>query len=152
MVIRGAKSNERRMISLGFPVFRYKLAAFVISGAVCGMAGALLANQVLFVSPSTMYWTRSGEVMVMVILGGIGSLVGPVVGAMAYLLLEHGLADVTEHWQAILGPILILVVMFANRGIFGVFPGKKAAPHVVQPAATSGNSATLQKRKVTDHA
>src|SRR5208282_346986 len=91
MVIRGAKSNERRMAAIGFPTFRYKLAAFVISGAMCGVAGALLANLTLFVSPSIMHWTRSGEIMIMVILGGMGSLFGPVVGAVAYLVLEHTL-------------------------------------------------------------
>lgn len=121
MVIRGAKSNERRMIALGFPVLRYKLTAFVIAGAVCGLAGALLANQILFISPSTMHWTRSGEIMIMVILGGMGSLVGPIAGTTIFLLLEHILSNATEHWQAIMGPLLILVIMFAKRGVFGIF-------------------------------
>ncbi|MFI4987976.1 MAG: branched-chain amino acid ABC transporter permease [Alphaproteobacteria bacterium] len=123
MVIRGVKSNERRMRAIGFPTFRYKLAAFAISGAVCGVAGALLANLTLFVSPSIMHWTRSGEIMVMVILGGMGSLFGPVLGAIAFLLLEHFLSGLTSHWQAILGPILVLVVLFAKRGIFGLLAG-----------------------------
>jgi len=126
MVIRGAKSNERRMAAIGFPTFRYKLAAFVISGAMCGVAGALLANLTLFVSPSIMHWTRSGEIMIMVILGGMGSLFGPVVGAVAYLVLEHTLSGVTAHWQVILGPILILVVLFAKRGIIGLVAGAQA--------------------------
>ena len=73
MVLQGVRSNERRMIALGFPTFRYKLAAFVIAGAVCGIAGALFANLTLFISPSIMHWTRSGEIMMMVILGGIGT-------------------------------------------------------------------------------
>ena len=111
--MRGVKSNERRMAALGFPTFRYKLAAFVIAGAMCGLAGALLANLTLFVSPAIMHWTRSGEIMMMVILGGMGTLFGPVLGAVAYLLLEHVLSGLTEHWQAILGPILVLVVLFA---------------------------------------
>src|SRR4029079_16530426 len=88
MVLQGMRSNERRMIALGFPTFRYKLAAFVMAGAVCGIAGALFANLTLFVSPSIMHWTRSGEIMMMVILGGLGSLVGPVFGAAVYLILE----------------------------------------------------------------
>ncbi len=121
MVIRGAKVNERRMTALGYPVFRYKLTAFVIAGSVCGLAGALLANQVLFISPSAMHWTRSGEIMIMVILGGMGSLFGPVVGTTAYLLLEHWLSNATEHWQALMGPFLILVVLFAKQGILGIF-------------------------------
>ncbi|NYT68215.1 branched-chain amino acid ABC transporter permease [Pusillimonas noertemannii] len=120
-VLRGAKSNERRMIALGFPVLRYKLASFVLAGMLCGMAGALLANQLLFVSPATMHWTRSGEIMIMVILGGMGTLFGPVIGATAYLLLEHFLSGLTEHWQAVMGIMLILIILFAKRGIFGLF-------------------------------
>ena len=122
MVIRGVKSNERRMAAIGFATFRYKLAAFVISGAMCGVAGALLANLTLFVSPSIMHWTRSGEVMMMVILGGMGTLFGPVAGAAAYLVLENVLSGVTEHWQAILGPLLILLVLFSKAGLLGLLP------------------------------
>ena len=120
MVIRGAKSNERRMLSLGFRTFRYKLLAFVISGAIAGIAGALLANLTLFLSPSVMHWTRSGEVMMMVILGGMGTLIGPVFGAIVYLLFESLLSGFTEHWQAILGPFLVLVVLFSKSGLMGL--------------------------------
>jgi branched-chain amino acid transport system permease protein len=121
MLLQGVKSNERRMIALGFPTFHYKLTAFVMAGAVCGIAGALFANLTLFVSPSIMHWTRSGEIMMMVILGGLGSLVGPVFGAAAYLILESVLSRLTEHWQAVLGPILILVVLFSKTGLYGIF-------------------------------
>ena len=121
MLLQGVKSNERRMIALGFPTFRYKLTAFVMAGAVCGIAGALFANLTLFVSPSIMHWTRSGEIMMMVILGGLGSLVGPVFGAAAYLILESVLSRLTEHWQVVLGPILILVVLFSKTGLYGIF-------------------------------
>ncbi len=121
MVVRGAKSSERRMAALGFPTFRYRLTAFVISGAMGGLAGALLANQTLFLSPSIMHWTRSGEIMMMVILGGLGTLFGPVAGAAIYLILENVLSGMTVHWQAVLGPILILVVLFSRRGIWGLF-------------------------------
>jgi branched-chain amino acid transport system permease protein len=120
VLLQGVKSNERRMVAIGFPTFRYKLAAFVIAGAVCGLAGALFANLTLFVSPSIMHWTRSGEIMMMVILGGIGTLFGPVFGAAAYLILESVLSRLTEHWQAVLGPILILVVLFSKSGLFGL--------------------------------
>ncbi len=131
MVIRGAKSNERRMASLGFSTFRYKLAAFVIAAALCGLAGALLVNQTLYVSPGIMHWTRSGEIMMMVILGGMGSLFGPVLGAVIYLLLENLLADLTQHWQIILGPLLILVVLFAKRGLFGLMASRaQSAPEL----------------------
>jgi branched-chain amino acid transport system permease protein len=124
VLLQGVRSNERRMIALGFPTFRYKLAAFVMAGAVCGVAGALFANLTLFVSPSIMHWTRSGEIMMMVILGGIASLIGPVFGAAAYLILESVLSRLTEHWQAVLGPLLILVVLFSKGGLFGVFGGR----------------------------
>ncbi len=120
IVIRASKANERRTAAIGFPVFRYKLAAFVLSGTMCGIAGALFANLTLFVSPAVMHWSRSGEIMVMVILGGMGSLVGPVLGTALFLLLEDILSGVTEHWQVILGPILVLVVVFAKRGLVGL--------------------------------
>src|SRR5947199_6487921 len=125
VLLQGVRSNERRMIALGFPSFRYKLTAFVIAGAVCGVAGALFANLTLFVSPSIMHWTRSGEILMMVILGGIGTLFGPVLGAAAYLLLESVLARWSEHWQAILGPLLILVVLFSKSGLLGVLGSRR---------------------------
>ena len=122
MVIRAVKSNEARTRAVGFSTFRYKLTAFVIAGALGGLAGALLANQTEYVSPSFMHWTRSGEIMIMVILGGMGTLVGPVLGAVAYLLLEDLLSSWTVHWQMILGPILLLVVLYARRGLAGLLP------------------------------
>ena len=123
MVIRASRSNERRMQAVGFATFRYKLAAFTIAGAVCGLAGALLANQTEYLTPSYMHWTRSGDIMVMVILGGMGTLFGPVLGAIAFLLLEDVLSAWTVHWQVVLGPLLVLVVLFARRGLFGLLPG-----------------------------
>jgi branched-chain amino acid transport system permease protein len=123
MVVRATKANEARMRAIGFFTFRYKLAAFVMAGAVCGLAGALLANQTEYVTPSFMHWTRSGEIMVMVILGGMGSLLGPVLGAAAFLLLENVLSGWTEHWQALFGPLLVLVVLYARRGLYGLLPG-----------------------------
>jgi branched-chain amino acid transport system permease protein len=120
MVIQGVRSNERRMQAIGFPVYRYRLACFVIAGTMCGLAGALLANQTNFVSPSIMYWTRSGDLMVMVILGGMGSLFGPVIGAIVLLVLEEVLSRFTEHWQIIVGPLLLLIVLFARGGIDGI--------------------------------
>ncbi len=119
MVIRGSRENETRMGSLGFPTYRYKLVCFAIAGAGAGLAGALIANQTEFVSPSLMHWTVSGEILVMVILGGVGTLLGPVFGAAALLLLEEFLSVYTEHWMLVLGPILIFVVLFARRGLYG---------------------------------
>ncbi|EME69293.1 ABC superfamily ATP binding cassette transporter, permease protein [Paramagnetospirillum caucaseum] len=119
MVLRGAKENERRMLHIGVPTYRYRLAAFTIAGALAGLAGALMANQANFVSPAMMHWTRSGELIVMVILGGVGSLLGPAIGAVAFLSLEEVLSAYTEHWQIALGPLLLAVIYFARRGIYG---------------------------------
>jgi branched-chain amino acid transport system permease protein len=91
MVIQGSRSNDTRMRAIGFPTFRYKLTCFVIAGTLCGLSGALLANHTDFVSPAMMYWTRSGDLIIMVVLGGMGSVVGPVFGAIALLLLEETL-------------------------------------------------------------
>jgi branched-chain amino acid transport system permease protein len=120
LVVQGLRSNEARMQAIGFPANRYRLVCFVIAGMICGLAGALLANNTDFVSPASMYWTRSGDLMVMVILGGMGSLFGPVVGAIAYLLLEEFLSQITEYWAMILGPMLLLIVLFGRGGIMGM--------------------------------
>ena len=121
LVVQGLRSNERRMQAIGFPANRYRLVCFVISGMMCGLAGALLANNTDFVSPASMYWTRSGDLMVMVILGGMGSLFGPVIGTIAFLLLEEFLSQITEYWAMILGPMLLLIVLFGRGGIMGMF-------------------------------
>ena len=122
MVLRAAKANEARARAVGFAPYGYRLTAFVVAGAMCGLAGALLVNHTEYLTPEFMHWTRSGEIMFMVILGGMGTLVGPVVGAVALLLLEDVLSAWTTHWQMILGPILLLVVLFARRGLVGLLP------------------------------
>jgi branched-chain amino acid transport system permease protein len=126
MVIRGAFSNERRMRAIGFPVFRYRLVCFVIAGTLCGLAGVLLANNTDFVSPAMMHWTRSGDLIVMVVLGGMGSPFGPLIGAVVLLVLEEALSGITEYWQIILGPLLLLVVIFARGGIDGMLRARHA--------------------------
>jgi branched-chain amino acid transport system permease protein len=123
MVIRGAKSNDRRMRAIGFPTFRYRLIAFTIAGVICGLSGALLANQAEFISPAAMHWTRSGDLIIMVVLGGMGSLFGPVIGAVAFLLLEEVLSRITEYWQLIFGPLLLAIVLYARGGIDGLLAG-----------------------------
>jgi branched-chain amino acid transport system permease protein len=120
MVIRGAMSNDDRMQTIGFATYRYKLASFVIAGMMCGMAGILSANFEKFVSPDMMYWTRSGEMIFMVVLGGMGTLFGPISGAIVYLMLSEFLSTITEHWHIVFGPFLILVVLFARGGIDGL--------------------------------
>jgi branched-chain amino acid transport system permease protein len=128
-VLRGAAENERRMRALGFPVYRYRLAAFVIAGAVGGLAGALQANLDTFVSPELLSWQHSGEMLIMVILGGLGTLYGPVVGAIAFVFIESTLAAWTEHWMILFGPFLVLVVLFARGGLCGaLFREPDAAP------------------------
>jgi branched-chain amino acid transport system permease protein len=119
-VLRGTKENPVRMEAVGFSPFPFQLAAYVISGMIAGLAGFLLANQTEFVSPAFMTWQRSGELIFMVILGGLGSLHGAVLGAAAFLLLEEELSGLTEHWKMIFGPFLILVVLFARGGIMGL--------------------------------
>lgn len=125
LVVRGGSDNERRLKALGINAYRYKLVCFVIAGAGAGLAGALLANQTEYVSPGLMHWTLSGELMVMVLLGGLGTLYGPVLGAAAFLLMEETLAMYTEHWMVYMGPFLLLVVIFAKRGIFGLIAGER---------------------------
>jgi len=120
LVVQGLRSNEQRMQAIGFPAKRYQLVCFVISGMMCGLAGALLANNTDFISPAVMYWTRSGDLMVMVILGGMGTLFGPVMGAVVFLLLEEFLSQITEYWALIMGPLLLLIVLFGRGGIMGM--------------------------------
>jgi branched-chain amino acid transport system permease protein len=123
MVIRATKSNEVRTRAIGFSPYPYKLVAFTIAGAMCGVAGALLVNHTAYLTPDFMHWTRSGEIMFMVILGGIGTTAGPLVGAVALLLLENTLSSWTTHWQLYLGIFLVLVVFFAKRGLAGLLHG-----------------------------
>jgi branched-chain amino acid transport system permease protein len=127
MVLRAAKSNEARSLAIGFSPYPYRLAAFVIAGAMGGLAGALLVNHTNYLTPDFMHWTRSGEIMFMVILGGMATSAGPVLGAFALLLVEDMLsawipfAFVREHWQLFLGPLLVLSVLFFRRGLAGIF-------------------------------
>ena len=123
MVVRGAKDNETRMVAIGFPTYLYKLLAFTIAGAMCGVAGFLLANLTQFVTPDFMHWFRSGEIMVMVLVGGMGSLFGPAFGAAAFLLFEEFASGLTRHWMAFFGPLLVLLVLFARQGLWGLIPG-----------------------------
>ncbi len=127
MVLRATRSNEPRSRAIGFSPYPYRLAAFTIAGAMCGLAGALFANHTAYITPDFMHWTRSGEIMFMVILGGIATAAGPILGALALLVVETLLAGWTEHWMAILGPLLVLSVIFFRRGLAGVIPGARDA-------------------------
>jgi branched-chain amino acid transport system permease protein len=119
-VLRGAKENPVRMAAMGFDVYRFQLATYVIAGMLGGLSGFLLANASEFVSPAYMSWQRSGELIVMVLLGGLGSLNGAIIGTAAYLLTEEWLSGFTEDWKVIFGPVLVLVVLFARGGLIGV--------------------------------
>jgi branched-chain amino acid transport system permease protein len=121
MVLRASKSNEPRSRAIGFSPYLYRLAAFVIAGALCGLSGMLYANHTNYITPNLMSWQQSGELMFMVILGGMATSAGPVLGAFALLLFEDLLSGWTEHWQVILGPLLILSVIFFRRGLAGIF-------------------------------
>ena len=123
--LAGIRQNETRMEALGYPVFRLKLACFVIGGAVAGLAGALMANQTGLASPNLLYWTQSGMLLVMVILGGTGSRYGGLLGAVVLLGLEEWLAGITEHAALGVGVALLLVASFASRGISGLLAGKR---------------------------
>jgi len=129
LAVQGARSNDTRMRAIGFPTYRYKLTCFVIAGTLCGLSGALLANHTDFVSPAMMYWTRSGDLIIMVVLGGMGSTFGPLFGAVALLVLEEVLSGITEYWQIILGPLLLLVVLFARGGIDGLLGKMRQKVH-----------------------
>jgi branched-chain amino acid transport system permease protein len=121
MVLRAAKSNEARSRAIGFSPYLYRLAAFVIAGAMCGLAGALYGNHTNYITPGLMSWHQSGELMFMVILGGMATTAGPVLGTFALLVIEEVLKAYTEHWMVILGPLLVLSVIFFRRGLAGIF-------------------------------
>jgi branched-chain amino acid transport system permease protein len=124
--LQGIRENETRMEAIGFPVYRYKLAAFTLAGAIAGLAGALLANQGSFVSPAMLQWSQSGMLLVMVILGGVGHLYGPLAGAALFLLLEEVLVAYTIHWQFGLGAVLLAVVLLAPNGLLSLVRRKGA--------------------------
>lgn len=120
LVIRGSAGNDARLRSLGIPTFRYRLACYVIAGMLCGLAGWLLANFTTYISPEMMAWTRSGELIFMVVLGGAGSLFGPVLGTAAFIAIEEILSGMTVYWQLYFGILLLLVVLFGRGGLHGL--------------------------------
>jgi branched-chain amino acid transport system permease protein len=118
--LRGIRLHRARMQAMGYDPFAVQLVATVIAGMLCALSGALLANQAEFVSPAYAAWQRSGDLLIMVILGGVGSLHGAILGAAAVVLLEEGLGHVTEHWKLIYGPLLVLAVIFLRGGLAGI--------------------------------
>jgi branched-chain amino acid transport system permease protein len=127
LALSAARQNAERVETVGLAPFRLRLVAFVISGAVTGLAGALFADLNRFVSPTMFSWQTSGEIMVFVILGGVGRLFGPVAGAALFILLEHTLGGLSEFWHVYLGLLLLLVVLFARGGLIGTIAGREVA-------------------------
>lgn len=118
-VIVGARFNQQRMQSLGFNTYRYRLTCYVIAGVICGLAGMLLGNFTGFISPEMMAWTRSGELIFMVVMGGAGTLFGPLLGTIAFVFLEEFLSYITIYWHLIFGLMLVALVLFGKGGIGG---------------------------------
>lgn len=116
----GVRENEQRMRALGLAVWRHKAAAFGTSGALAGLAGALAAQHTMYVSPGLLHWTVSGELLVMVILGGLGTLVGAVLGAGVLVFVKHEVSRFTDHWHLVIGLVLIATVLGGGRGLYGI--------------------------------
>jgi branched-chain amino acid transport system permease protein len=128
LMLGAARQNEARVAAIGQRPYRLYLIAFTISGAITGLAGALFADLNRFVSPVMFSWQTSGEIMVFVILGGVGRVFGPVAGAALFILLEHSLGGLSDYWHIYLGAILLGTVLFARGGLFGLIAGR-GQPH-----------------------
>ena len=126
LALSAARQNEARVRTVGIDAYRLRLTAFVISGAITGLAGALFADLNRFVSPTMFSWQMSGEFIVFIILGGTARLFGPVVGACLFVILEHWLGGLSDYWLVYLGAILLLVVLFARGGVIGALAGREA--------------------------
>ena len=120
-VLRAARQNDVRVETLGYGVFGFRLTAYVLAGVIAAMAGVLLANQAEFVSPAIASWQRSGDLIIIVVLGGMGSRSGAILGALAFVGLEEGLSTLTHDWRLIFGPLLIAIVLYAKGGLSSLF-------------------------------
>jgi branched-chain amino acid transport system permease protein len=141
MILRGASANVRRVNALGIPAYRHQLVAYTISGMLCALAGMLLANLDAFASPNTMAWTVSGELIVMVVLGGMGTVFGPLLGAIAFLVAEEMLKGYTEHWMLIFGPLIVLVSLLGKGGLIGLL--ERLDRRLQNPASTGKRLAAM---------
>ena len=132
VILQAIKSNENRVEAMGLNPLKFKITGYVISAIICGISGCLFASWQEFVSPDIMHWTRSGDLMIIIILGGLTYLAGPLVGAIVFLLLEEFLPDllhiimpsIAENWMVIFGPLLIVVVLFGKGGLMGVLDAR----------------------------
>lgn len=127
LALNAARQTSVRVETVGLNPMRLKLLAFVISGAITGLAGALFADLNRFVSPSMFSWQLSGELIVLIIIGGVGRLMGPVIGACVFVALEHFLGELTDFWHVYLGVVLLCIVLFGRGGLIGLLTGKEGA-------------------------
>ena len=133
-VFIGIRENEARMLAIGYATRRYKLASFTIGGAVAGLAGGLYAIFNGFISPDAVYWSASGDILIMVMLGGAGTLLGPVFGAAAFLLMKNLVSTYSEHWLAIIGVVFVACVLFFPGGFWGTLRQVRIITHEKAPA------------------
>ncbi len=118
-LVRGSRDNDRRMRALGFETFRYRLAMYVIAGVLCAIAGVLYANLNAYASPDFFTFSLSGELLIMLVAGGTGTLFGPLAGTMAFIVLQTVLSGYTEHWMIVFGPVVVVMALVFRQGIFG---------------------------------
>ena len=141
MALRGARQNARRVNAVGFPSNKYLLTAYVLSAILCGIAGMLLANLTAFASPSTLSWIVSGDLVVMIVLGGIGTVFGPLLGAMAFMGMEEIMKSITDHWMAVFGLAIVVIGLMGKLGLVGLLESSgharlgKTAPKAEKEAA-----------------
>lgn len=137
MALRAARQNTRRVNALGLPATRYQLVAYVLSAILCGYAGFLLANLNAFASPGMMAWQVSGELIVMIVLGGMGTVFGPLLGALVFLGMEEFIKMFTEHWAVIFGPLIALVALMGRSGVLGLLSLLDSAASTDTPSITT---------------
>jgi len=146
MALRGTRQNARRVQAMGMQPQQIKLVAYVLSGVMCGVAGMLLANMNAYVSPSTLAWTVSGDLIVMVVLGGMGSVYGPLLGALVFLGLEEVLKGYTEHWMVVMGPLIVLMALLGRGGLVGLMQRLDERMATALKTRMAGSSANLDTR------
>ena len=127
LALNAARQSPERVRAIGLDPYRLRLVGFVISGAITGLAGALFADLNRFVSPTMFGWQLSGEIMVFIIIGGVGRLFGPVAGAALFVALEHWLGGLSDYWHIYLGLLLLLIVLFGKGGLIGTLAGRSRA-------------------------
>jgi branched-chain amino acid transport system permease protein len=140
LLLGACRQNEVRVLTVGIPTYRYKLVAFVVAGAVAGLAGALIANLYAYVSPKFLNWEVSGILIVMIVMGGIGTLYGALIGAVVYIALEQIVTPYTTHWMTILGAILVLLALFWRQGVWGMLTARAAGARPASPLKGSAGA------------